>query len=109
MPRLTKSYYSKFHKPKPARVVMTLDEIRHFAVDFNGGLESESVNSTDWTTDETVTLTISAPTISGGVATCVVEAASEGTGRLYCIATISSGRKLKQWFHISVRDEADVR
>lgn len=109
MPRLSRVYYSKFHKPKPARVEMSLDEIRKFRVDFNGGLESESVNTAAWETNDDAVLTISAPTIDSGVAVCVVEAALEGTAQLSCIATLDSGRKLKQWFQVEVRDEADVR
>lgn len=109
MPRLTRAYYSRFHKPKPTRAEMTLGEIRKFRVDFNGGLESETVNTTTWETNDTAVLTISAPTIDSGVAVCVVEAALEGTAQVSCIATLNSGRRLKQWFHVRVKDEADVR
>jgi hypothetical protein len=109
MPRLTKAYYSRFHKPKPVRVEMTLDEIRKFQVDFNGALESETVSSIQWETGEDATVSIASATLSAGIASCLGEADVVGTARLYCLATLSSGRKLKQWFHIRVRDEADVR
>lgn len=108
MARLTKAYYSRFHKPKPTRCVMTLDEVRLFTVDFNGALESDTATGVEWT-HSTGAVEIADATLSAGIATCEGTATFEGTDRIYCIATLSSGRKLKQWFHIKVIDEADVR
>ena len=108
MARLTKAYYSRFHKNPPPRVVMTLDEVRKFQVDFNAGLESETVSSVAWT-HRTEAVEIADATLSAGLASCEGTAEREGKERISCIATLSSGRKLKQWFSIKVIDEADVR
>lgn len=109
MARLTKAYFSRFHKPKPVRVEMTLDEVREFEVDFNGALESETVSQVEWETSEEAVVSISGAALSAGVGSCVGEALLEGAARIYCLATLSSGRALKQWFTIRVKDEADVR
>ena len=109
MSRLTKCYYSGFHKNKPTRCVMTLDEVRTFSVDFNGALESETVSSVEWDHHESVEVEIADAALSAGIATVEGTAEAEGTARISCIATLSSGRKLKQWFHVKVVDEADVR
>lgn len=110
MARLTKVYYSAHHTPKPHRSVMTLDEIRKFQVDFNGALDSETVSSVTWENENTdTTVSIGSPTLSAGIASCLANARIEGTARLYCLALLSSGRYLKQWFHIRVKDEAGVR
>ena len=110
MARLTKVYFSRFHRQKPHRSEMTLDEIRKFQVDFNGALESETVTSIDWQTDEDLTVSISAATLSAGIASVLARARIEGqTARLYCLATLDTGRKLKQWFNVKVIGEADVR
>lgn len=110
MARLTKAYFSSFHTPKPIRARMTKDELRKFQVDFNGALDSETVSSATWTNPSSnATLTISGPTLSAGIATCSGEALTKGTARIHCVATLSTGRKLKQWFHVRVSDEADVR
>ena len=110
MARLTKAYYSRFHKPKPVRASMTLDEVRKFQVNFNGALESETVSSVTWENENTdTTLSIGSATLSAGIASCLGEARVEGTARLYCLATLDTGRKLKQWFHVRIKDEADVR
>lgn len=110
MARLTKAYYSRFHVPKTVRAKMTLDEVRKFQVDFNSGLESETVTSATWQNENTdQTLSIASATLSAGIASCLGEARIEGTAKLYCSATLDTGRKLKQWFHVRIKDEADVR
>lgn len=110
MARLTKVYYGSFHRSKPHRSKITEDEVRTYKVDFNGALESsESVSSVSWTTDDDAVIAISGAALSSGVASVTVTASEEGTARLYCIATLNTSRKLKQWFQIEVVDEADVR
>ena len=110
MARLTKVYYSRFHRQKPNRLDMEEDEVRTFQVDFNGGLESgESVSTATMETEDDTVLAISGETLSSGLASVTGTASTVGAARLSFLATLSSGRKLKQWFRIRVIDEADVR
>lgn len=110
MARLTKVYYSRFHQQKPCRVVMEKDEVLTFRVDFNGGLESgESVSTATMETEQENVLAISGETLTSGLASVTGTASTEGVARLSFVGTLSSGRKLKQWFRVNVTDEADVR
>lgn len=89
---------------------MTMDEVCKFQVDFNGALESETVSSVVWENENTdVTMSIASPTLSAGIAACLGEARVTGTARLYCLATLNTGRKLKQWFTVQITDEESVR
>lgn len=109
MARLTKAYFSAFHKPQPHRSEMVKDEVRTYQANFNGALSSESVSSVSWDTDDTSLIAITGATVSAGIASVTVTASNNGTARLSCTATLDTARKLKRWFHIRITDKDDVR
>ena len=110
MARLTKAYFSAYGENPVHKSTIQDTEKRTYSVDWNGALEGSTVSGTpDWATDDTSIIAIASEAVSSAVSTVLVTANEVGTAELSCTATLADGRKLVQWFLITVEDVHDLR
>lgn len=85
---------------------LIVDELRLLSIDYSAylGEKSASLVSSTWESDSSGTASVANPTISGGVASAEVTAASIGSSMVKVSTTLDTGEILVRKFRASVSD-----